>query len=262
MRCKACGAEIPEGMSVCLECGVIPDNTVETRRNSYTQGQRDKEVTFVNDESSGWLGNPLVWFTRLQGLQLIIYAYQCITAGVLFYYLNHPNLLFSRSGARVVDFLEKSANNVSWILIVIMLLSVVTLLLMNSYGSGFWQAGLVLAGLAVANIATEKVTDLNTHLIIQGITIALEIAYAVVLFKQLSRLTGSLDPEVSAYWDRLLALWVYAYIAAGALGFYMALWVKNLKQMEICIAIAYMLVFAIGYPVYKHLGKTCRLMKN
>lgn len=261
MRCSSCGAEIPEGMSVCLECGAIPDNTVVSQTTD-TQEWRNNQKAAVKVESPGWMAGPLAWFTRLQGVSLLIYAYQLVTALILFFYLNHPDLLFSRSGADFFDFLDKSIKNVRWILIIIMILSVIMLLIMGSYGNGFWQAGLISIALVITNIITEGETDAKQRLIGEGVAVVLEIVYAVVLFRQFSRFTRPLDYSIADRWDRLLTLWIYAYIAAGALGLYMGLVVKTLKEMEICFALAYLLVFAIGLPVYKHLKRTYVLLRG
>ena len=261
MRCKACGAEIPEGMSVCLECGAIPDNTIFSQ-DTTTQDRRDLQNSITKVDPSGWMARPLVWFTRFQGLELLIYAFQLVAALILFYYLKHPDLLFSRSGADFVDFLDKSARNVKWIQVAIMVLSLLALFAMGSYGDGFWKAGLISVALVVTNILVQGETDKTRLLIGEGIAVILEILYAVVLFKQFSSFTRPLDYNIADRWDRLLTLWVYAYIASGALGFYMGLAVGTLKEMEICLALAYLLIFAIALPVYKHLKKTCELMKR
>ncbi|MBR5348270.1 MAG: zinc ribbon domain-containing protein [Lachnospiraceae bacterium] len=263
MRCKSCGAEIPEGMSVCLECGAIPDNTIFSQETGTEW--KDKQQTPTNVVTHGWKkpfgANPLVWFARFQGLQLIIYVFQFVIALMLFYYLNHLERLFTKSGANFYDFLEKSANTIKWVEIVIMVLSLVALFAMSSYGEGFLHAGLIATVLVVEQFLTNDMTNVYYRLLAEGAALILEILYAVVLFKQLSSFTRPLNRDISERWDRLLTLWIYAYLAAGALGVYMALAVKTIKGMELCIAAAYLLVFAIGLPVYMHLKRTSELIR-
>lgn len=260
MRCTSCGAEIPEGMSVCLECGAIPDNTVVSH-DTNTQEWREKQKANINMATPGWMTGPLTWFTRFQGLQLILYAFQMLIALTLFYYLGHPRLLFSQSGADFFDFVEKAAKNMKWIQIVITIVCMITLYIMSSYGEGFWQAGLIGTVLLVVQLLTDDLTVQSYRLLADGAAIILEILYAIVLFKQLQRFTEPFDSSVSARWDRLLTLWIYAYIASAAVSVYLIFFVKTLKEAQFCTAVLYLLIFAIGLPVYNNLKRTVTVVR-
>ena len=229
MICPTCGAEVPNGMSVCLECGAIVGSVQKTNDDPmFLQGQANREKESRKNMLRGMSGS-LNWLTKALLAQVIMIAIEMLTALSLFALLSNPSRLFSTSGYNTLEFLTKL--------------------------SEYLMAVFLLVGMAL-DFLSERETRQSIRLAMDLGGIACEIGYAVFLFLQMAKVSEPFDKSVAEGWRGLLFWFILTYIALAVLAYIMMFSVQTLKGVQLCLAISGALAVLIEAIIYRHAKKT------
>ncbi|MBO7515462.1 MAG: zinc ribbon domain-containing protein [Lachnospiraceae bacterium] len=256
MICPTCGAEVPNGMSVCLECGAIVGSVQKTNDDPmFLQGQANREKESRKNMLRGMSGS-LNWLTKALLAQVIMIAIEMLTALSLFALLSNPSRLFSTSGYNTLEFLTKLSEYLIWGQIAVTAVTAVVLYLLSNYGRGFLIAAVfLLVGMAL-DFLSERETRQSIRLAMDLGGIACEIGYAVFLFLQMAKVSEPFDKSVAEGWRGLLFWFILTYIALAVLAYIMMFSVQTLKGVQLCLTISGALAVLIEAVIYRQAKKT------
>ena len=250
MECPVCGAEVPNGMSVCLECGSIvgsfPKAKDQTLFNDTAHRLENEQKNMLRG-----LRGPLDWFVKLIAAQVIIYALQLVAAIVLLRLFSDPSWLFSSSAYKTIERIDKLAKTLMWAQIVVTALSLVTLYLMSNYKKGFIYAGLFMGAGVALNLLADNFEGRSLQLWMDIGCILCEIAFSVFYFINMSEVAQPFSSSVADGWKRLLLWYIVAYVAVAVVTFIMLFYVKTVKGVQWCTAIIGTIVLVVEGAIFK-----------
>ena len=250
MICPTCGAEVPGGMSVCLECGAIVGSVQASSGHMYNNNTAQRMETEQKNTLRG-LRSPLNWFVKLIAAQLIIYAIQLVAAIVLLRLFSDPSWLFSSSAYKTIERIDKLAKTLMWAQIAVTALSLVTLYLMSNYKKGFIFAGLFMGAGVALNLLADNFDGRTLQLWIDIGCILCEIAFSVFYFINMSEVAQPFSSSVADGWKRFLLWYIVAYVAVAVVTIIMLFHVKTVKGVQWCTAILGIIMRIVEAAIYK-----------
>ena len=259
MNCPTCGADVPNGMSVCLECGAIVGGAPAAKGQTYFNNTAQR-LNDANKNALRGLRGPMGWLWKLLLVQALVYVVRMVSALVLIAVLSNESWLFSEAGFNTISFLEKLSKNMIWVQIVVTALTLVTLYVLGGYKKPFTIAGLFLAIGVTLNLLAERQ---NVSLVLLAMDlgeILCDIIFAIILFTQMSKIAEPFNRGVAENWKRLITWYIIIYIGTGVMAYYMIYSVETLKGLNFCLAISGFLMLIVEVVVYKMAKKTYELL--
>lgn len=259
MICPTCGAEVPNGMSVCLECGAIVGGAQKTNDSIYLKGQANWEKEAQKNMLRGMAGS-VKWLSRVFLIQVILTAIGLVAAFWMFTLYSDPYKLFTTSGYNTLEFLTKLAEYMVWGQIAVTAATVVFLYLLSRYGRNFLLAALFVLIVVIMDILSERAEERSVRLAMDIVGIASQIAYAVFLFLQMAKVSEPFNKLVAAGWRGLIFWYILVNVAILVLGFIILYYIETMKGVELSLAIVGALTLFIETVTYLHTKKTYEIL--